>query len=428
MSARKKKRTGLLALLFVVISLLLVAGSTISLLNWENYLRKGLDLEGGVYVLLEAVDTGDTETDHDAIERAMTIIRQRVDELGVVEPVLQREGDRRIRIELPGIEDPAQAMAIIGRTAQLNFVYIENLPEKMNQEGEFLLSDAELLLTGANLKNAYFTRGQYNEPIVALEFDAEGRELFAQATQAHLGDIIAIFLDDELVSAPTVQNVITDGSAIITGIGSTENAHNIALMLRSGALPVELVELETRSVGPLLGENALRLAFSAGIVGLGIVMLYMMLYYRIAGLISVISLFVYLALVFLVLAAFRATLTLPGLAGLILSIGMAVDANVLIFERIKEELQLGKTSLTAVNTGFERALRAILDANITTVIGALVLFVVASGPVRGFAVVLLIGIVASVFSAIFLTRVLLRLAVRSKLIKKPAYLGYRGVS
>lgn len=412
MSARKKKRTGLLALLFVVISLLLVAGSTISLLNWENYLRKGLDLEGGVYVLLEAVESGDAEADHDAIQRAMTIIRQRVDELGVVEPVLQREGDRRIRIELPGIEDPAQAMAIIGRTAMLTFV---------NTEGE-------LLLTGANLRNAYFTRGQYNEPIVALEFDAEGRELFARATQEHLGDIIAIFLDDELVSAPTVQNVITDGSAIITGIGSAEDAHLIALMLRSGALPVELVELETRSVGPLLGENALRLAFSAGIVGLGIVMLFMLLYYRFAGLVSVISLFAYLALVFLVLAAFNATLTLPGLAGLILSIGMAVDANVIIFERVKEELQLGKTALTAVNTGFERALSAILDANITTIIGALILFFVASGPVRGFAVVLLIGIVASVFSAIFLTRVLLRLAVRSRLIKRPAYLGYRGLA
>lgn len=412
MSARKKKKTTTLALLFVIISVALVAGSVFSLLNWENYLRKGLDLEGGIYVLLEAVDTGDTEKDYDAIERAMTIIRQRVDELGVVEPVLQREGDRRIRIELPGIEDPAQAMAIIGRTAQLTFV---------DPEGE-------LLLTGANLRTAYFTRGQYNEPIVALEFDAEGRELFARATQQHLGDIIAIFLDDELVSAPTVQSVITDGNAIITGIGSADAASNIALMLRSGALPVELVELETRSVGPLLGENALRLAFSAGIVGLAIVMLYMLLYYRFAGLVSVISLLVYLAIVFLVLAAIRATLTLPGLAGLILSIGMAVDANVLIFERVKEELKLGKTMLTAINTGFQRAWRAILDANITTVIGALVLFVVASGPVRGFAVVLLIGIGASVFSAIFLTRLLLRLAARSRLIKKPAYLGYREVS
>lgn len=410
MSERKKKKAGLQALLFIIISVVLVAASTLFLINWDNYLRKGLDLEGGIYVLLEAVESGDADTDYDAIQRAMTIIRQRVDELGVVEPVLQREGERRIRIELPGIEDPAQAMAVIGRTAMLSFY---------NQEGE-------LLLTGANLKNAYFTRGEHNQPIVALEFDAEGREIFARATQEHLHEIIAIFLDDELVSAPIVQAVITDGNAIITGIGSAEEAHSIALMLRSGSLPVQLVELETRSVGPLLGENALKLAFTAGVIGLMLVAIFMLIYYRFAGLVSIVCLIVYLAVVFLVLASLKATLTLPGLAALILSMGMAVDANVLIFERIKEELRLGKTVLTAINTGFERALRAILDANVTTIIVALVLFIVASGSVRGFAVVLLIGIVASFLSAIFLTRFLLRLAARSRLLKKPAYLGYRG--
>ncbi len=410
MSQRKKKQAGLQALFFIIISVLLVSASIVFLLNWDDYLRKGLDLEGGIYVLLEAVDTGDAEIDYDAIQRAMTIIRQRVDELGVVEPVLQREGERRIRIELPGIDDPGQAMAVIGRTAMLTF----------------LSPEGEVILTGANLKNAYFTRGEYNQPVVALEFDAEGREIFARATQEYLHQVIAIYLDEELVSAPVVQAVITDGNAIITGIGSAEEAHSIALMLRSGALPVRLVELETRSVGPLLGENALRLAFSAGIVGLLLVALFMLFYYRFAGLVSVISLIVYLAVVFLVLAALKATLTLPGLAGLILSIGMAVDANVLIFERVKEELRLGKTILTAINTGFELALRAILDANITTVIVALVLFIVASGPVRGFAVVLLIGIMASFLTAIFLTRMLLRMAARSRLLKKPAYLGYRG--
>jgi len=410
MSAQKKKKTGYLALLFVVISVTLVAASVFFLLNWERYMRKGLDLEGGVYVLLEAVSTGDAAKDEDAIQRAMTIIRQRVDELGIVEPLLQREGQRRIRIELPGIEDPAKAMEVIGRTAMLTFVNVEG----------------ELLLTGANLEDAYFERGQHNEPIVALDFNEEGAELFARATQEHLGEVIAIFLDEELVSAPTVQAVITDGNAIITGIGSAEEAHSIALMLRSGALPVELVELETRSVGPLLGEGALRLALQAGIVGFFLVALFMLLFYRFGGLISVISLTVYVAVVLLVLSALNATLTLPGLAALILSIGMAVDANVLIFERIKEELRLEKTILTAVNTGFERALRAILDANITTIIAALVLFIVASGPVRGFAVFLLVGILASFFSGIFLTRFLLRLAARSRLINKPAYLGCRG--
>ncbi|NMB42475.1 MAG: protein translocase subunit SecD, partial [Firmicutes bacterium] len=240
-------------------------------------------------------------------------------------------------------------------------------------------------------------------------------------------EIIAIFLDEEPVSAPKVQSVIKDGKAVITGIPTAEEAGNVALMLRSGALPVELVELETRAVGPVLGENALRLSFQAGIAGLFIVILFMLYYYRFAGLVADISLTVYMALVFLVLASLKTTLTLPGIAGLILSIGMAVDANILIFERVKEELQAGKTALSAVNAGFRRAWSAILDANITTIIAALVLFIVASGSVRGFALVLLTGILCSMFSAIFLTRFLLRLAVRSQMIKSPAYLGFRGV-
>lgn len=406
-----KKRFKASPLLFILISLLLVVASVLVLSNWQSYLKKGLDLEGGMYVLLEAAPTNDAETDYDAIQRAMSIIRSRIDELGVVEPILQREGDNRIRIELPGIEDQTQAMDVIGRTALLTFV---------SPEGD-------LLLTGADLKTAHFTRGQYNEPMVSLEFDAEGKDKFSQATEQYLGDIIAIFLDDELVSAPTVQNVISDGKAVITGIPTAEEASTIALMLRSGALPVELVELETRSVGPTLGENSLRLSFTAGIVGLFVVMVFMLFYYRFAGLIADISLIVYLALIFLILAGINATMTLPGIAGLILSIGMAVDANILIYERIKEELQKGKTIFTAINSGFDRAFTAILDANITTVIAALVLFIVASGPVRGFAVVLLVGILSSLITAILLTRYLLRLAARSRMIKNAAYLGFKEV-
>ncbi|NLC11097.1 MAG: protein translocase subunit SecD, partial [Firmicutes bacterium] len=213
--------------------------------------------------------------------------------------------------------------------------------------------------------------------------------------------------------------------AVITNIPSEEEAYNIALMLRTGALPVELVELETRSVGPILGENALGLSITAGMLGLLLVFLFMLFYYRFAGLVAGISLIVYLALVFAVLGALEATLTLPGIAGLILSIGMAVDANVIIYERIKEELKAGRTIFTSVNAGFERALRAIIDANITTAIAALVLFLVTSGTIKGFALVLLIGIVASIITAVLLTRYLLRLAARSKLIKSPAYLGLR---
>lgn len=406
-----KRRSKASSLFFIIISLILVIVSGAFLYHWESYLKKGLDLEGGVYVLLEAVPSADEEVDHDAIQRAMTIISNRIDELGLVEPVLQREGDRRIRIELPGIEDQEQAMDVIGRTAMLTFV---------GPEGD-------VLLTGADLQDAYFTRGNYSEPLVALEFGPEGRDKFAAATEKYLGQPIVIFLDDELVSAPRVENVIEEGNAVITGISSAEEAHNIALMLRTGALPVDLVELETRSVGPVLGENALRLCFTAGIIGLAIVMVYMLFFYKFAGLIADITLTVYMGLVFLVLAGFNATMTLPGIAGLILSIGMALDANILIFERIKEEIGKGKTIFSAINTGFERALSAILDANITTVIAALVLFIVASGTVRGFAIVLLVGILCSVVTAVFLTRYLLRLAARSSLIKGASYLGFKGV-
>lgn len=394
---------------FITISVILVAASSFYLMNWERYLNKGLDLEGGVYVLLEAETTGDIEKDRDAVERAMTIIRSRIDELGVTEPVLQREGERRIRIELPGIEDHAQAMEAIGRTAMLTFQS----------------PDDEVLLTGANLETAHFTRGQYNEPIVTLEFDSEGAQMFAEATRRHLNEPISIYLDDELVSAPMVQNVITDGNAIITGIPSAEEANTIAMLLRSGALPVDLSELETRSIGPLLGENALELSFTAGMIGLLIILVFMVVVYRFAGLVANITLVVYLGLVFLLLSGLNATITLPGLAGLILSIGMAVDANVLIFERIKEEIRDGKTMLTAINSGFDRAFGAILDANVTTVIAALVLLFIASGPVRGFAVVLLVGVICSLLAALVLTRFLLRLAARSKMIKSSKYMGIK---
>lgn len=408
MSSKRRKRS---PWLFIVVAVVLVSLSVAFLLNWERYVHKGLDLEGGMYVLLEAETTGDAERDRDAIERAMTIIRSRIDELGVTEPVLQREGERRLRIELPGIADQAQAMDAIGRTAQLTF---------RGPEGEELL-------TGANLADAYYTRGEYNQPIVALEFDAEGREKFADATERHLGEVISIYLDEELVSAPAVQEVIRDGQAVITGIPSADEASQIAMLLRSGALPVELQELETRSIGPVLGENAFDLSVAAASIGLLVVMGFMLVYYRFAGVVACISLVVYLALLFLVLMGINATLTLPGIAGLILSIGMAVDANVLIFERIKEELESGKTVLVAINNGFDRALRAILDANATTVIAAVVLFVVASGPVRGFAVVLMVGVFSSVLTALVLTRFFLRQAARSKMVRTPAFLGKKGV-
>ena len=398
-------------LVLVVVVALLLAGSGLAVNHAVNNMNLGLDLRGGVYVLYQAVETDDTGANGtDRIDRAITIIRNRIDGLGVAEPVIQREGDDRIRIELAGIEDQRAAREVIGRTAMLTF---------MGPSGE-------TILTGGDLRNAGVTYDERNRPAVSLEFNAEGTRKFAEATEQFLGQIIAIQLDDEVISAPNVQSIIADGNAIITGSMDLEEASNLALMLRSGALPVELVELETRAVGPTLGRDSLDRSVKAGLAGLALILLFMIAYYRLFGVVASVSLITYLALLFALLSAINATLTLFGIAGLILSVGMAVDANVIIFERIKEELQTGRTMRTSIEAGFDRAFSAILDANVTTLIAAAVLFQFATGPVRGFAVTLSIGILASMITAIFLTRYLLRQANRAEVLKAPENAGIRG--
>lgn len=395
---------------FLILLCLAIIGLSYGVLRWsEKRINRGLDIAGGLYILMEAVQTGDETVDRDAIERAMAIIRNRIDALDVVEPVLQVQGERRIRIELPGYEDERLAREIIGRTARLSFVG----------------PDGNEILTGAHLNTAHAKRDEYMRPQVALEFDSEGAGLFAAATAEFLGQQISIYLDDELLSSPVVQSVIVGGSAVITGIPSMEEAGHLALMLRSGALPVTLEEMEFRLIGPTLGDRTEEIGvWAAGIGFLG-VLLFMLLFYRMAGAIAGISLVLYLGMVMGVLWMLNATLTLPGIAGLILSIGMAVDANVIIFERIKEEMRQGRSLRTALETGFNRAFRTILDANVTTIIAAFVLFMMATGPVRGFAVTLFIGIICSMFVALIITRYLLRIAFRSRLLSSGAYLGVR---
>lgn len=383
---------------FIISILLLVAISAAGFWYATGHLNLGLDLRGGIYVLLQAKDAG--EAGGDAIERAMTILRNRIDQLGVAEPVIQKEGSDRIRIELPGLSEQRQAKEIIGRTALLTFKAPDN---------------ETVLLTGAELVDARAVYDRYNRPAVALEFNEEGKEKFADATSEYYGKIIYIYLDDELVSSPQVNAVITDGKAQIEGNMTAEEAHNIALMLRSGALPVELVELETRTVGPTLGQDSLVRSVRAGVAGLLLVLLFMVIVYRLMGAIASVTLVVYTALVFALLTAIKATLTLPGIAGLILSVGMAVDANIIIFERIKEEIAAGRTVRSAINSGFERAFGAILDSNVTTLIAAAVLYRFGTGPIRGFAVTLSIGILVSMFSAVVLARSLLRLAAQAGL-------------
>ncbi len=401
-------------LIFIAICLLIIASgfwAFVSAADREDGIKRGLDIAGGLYVLLEAVETGDRDVDEDAIERSIEVIRMRVDELGVAEPIIAAQGDNRIRIELPDLEDVEQARNIIGRTAQLTF----------------LSPDGEEILTGANLVQARAQRAPEITPypFVSIEFDQEGSQIFARATEEFLGQPIAIVLDDVVISAPVVRTVIREGRATIEGNFSFEEAAELALLLRSGALPVELRELESRLIGPTLGQRTEEIAVYAAGAGLLLVVLYMIIYYRIAGFIAGIALVFYLSLVLWALNYLPTTLTLPGIAGLILSIGMAVDANVIIFERIKDELRSGRTPRSAMESGFQRAFRAILDANVTTLIVTIVLFSLASGPVRGFAVTLFIGIICSMFTAIILTRLLMRLAFKAGILSSGSYVGVK---
>lgn len=399
-------------LLFLGLIILLSAFSYLAYTQISSHLKLGLDLEGGVYVLLEAREE-DGEVERDTIERAITIIRNRIDEFGVTEPVVQQEGANRIRVELPGIDDPGRAIDIIGRTALLTFE---------DPEGN-------VVLTGANLKESTFTQDEFGHPAVGLEFDAEGAAKFAEVTRKLAGTGLPIFikLDGEVVSSPGVRNVITDGNAIITGRFTADEVKDLVLILRSGALPVELVELETRTVGPSLGRDSRDRSLRAGFIGFVLLFLFMLIIYRIMGFIASFALGVYVVLVLAILTAINATLTLPGIAGLILSVGMAVDANVIIFERFKEEYRGGRTLRSAVEAGFKNALSTIMDANITTLIAASVLFYFGTGPVRGFAVTLTVGILTSMFTAIILTRYLLRYLIGANIITNPKLFGVRGV-
>ena len=401
-------------LILIALCLLIIASGYWAFLNaadQEEGIKRGLDIAGGLYVLLETVETGNQELDEDAIERAITVIRMRVDELGVAEPIIAAQGDNRIRIELPDIDDVEQARTIIGRTALLKFVG----------------PDGVEIVTGAHLIRAIAERNPEATPYpyISLEFDQEGARLFAEATGKFLNQPIVIVLDDEVISSPVVRAVITDGKATIEGNFEFEEAANLALLLRSGSLPVELRELESRLIGPTLGQRTEEIAVYAAAVGLASVILFMIIYYRIAGIIAGIALIFYMSLVLWALTYLPTTLTLPGMGGLILSIGMAVDANVIIFERIKDELRSGRTLRSAMEDGFRRAFRAILDANVTTLIVTVVLFSLASGPVRGFAVTLFIGIICSMFTAIALTRLLLRMAFKAGIIRSGAYVGVK---
>ncbi len=383
-------------------------------------------------VLTMQIDLPDRDADQIkkmATEQALETIRNRIDQFGVSEPDIRRQGEKRILVQLPGIKDTARAKGLIGKTALLEFKLLDethdlnaalngNIPPgseilygiKEDPATRRVLKTPYLLkkrtlLTGANLTDARVQiDSQYNEPYVSIDFDKKGGRDFARITEANVKKRLAIVLDNKVYSAPVIQEKITGGKARITGHFTTEEARDLAIALRAGALPAPVRILEERTVGPSLGTDSIRKGLISMCVGGILVVLFMIVYYRGSGLIADFALILNILLIGGGLAGFQATLTLPGIAGIILTIGMAVDANVLIFERIREEMNIGKTPRAAVDAGYDRATLTILDANVTTLIAALVLFQFGTGPVKGFAVTLSLGVISSLFTALILTR------------------------
>lgn len=375
-------------------------------------IKWGLDLEGGVHVVLEAQPSESVRITSEVMERTLSVIERRVNALGVAEPTVQRQGDRRIIVQIPGIHDQQEAIETIGKTAVL---------EIQDPLGN-------VVLTGADLRSATLSVDQFNRPAVAIEFKPEAAQRFAQLTARYAGlQPIPIYLDGELLVAPVPEGAITNGEAIITGNFTQTEARNLAIQLTAGALPVALDVAEVRNVGPVLGQESVDRSLRAGAIGVVLVLMYMLLYYRLPGGIADIALAIYVVMLLAVLVVVRATITLPGLAGFILSIGMAVDANVIIFERVKEELQSGKRLRASIDAGWKRAFAAIFDGNVTTLITSVVLFYFGSGPIKGFAVTLSLGILISMFTAIVVTRTLLGVVVSRNPDRFVRHFGAKGV-
>jgi preprotein translocase subunit SecD len=388
--------------------------------------------DNGTYtVVLGLTDNDRDDVKKLAVDQALETIRNRIDQFGVAEPDIRRQGENRILIQLPGIKDTQRAKDLIGKTAQLEFKLVdetgsvdaalkgdikpgrevlyrvEENPETQRTTRTPFLLKKRTLLTGAYLTDARVQiDSQFNEPYVSINFDKKGARIFEKITGDNVNKRLAIVLDNTVYSAPVIQEKISGGQARITGSFSTEEARDLAIVLRAGALPAPVIVLEERSVGPSLGADSIRKGLLSMCIGGLLVIVFMLIYYKTAGLIADLALALNIVLIGAGLAGLQATLTLPGIAGIILTIGMAVDANVIIFERIREELTLGRTPRAAVDAGYDRATLTILDANVTTLIAAIVLFQFGTGAVRGFAVTLSLGVIASLFTSLILSRMI----------------------
>lgn len=370
----------------------------------------GLDLRGGFEILYEVAPLDPKQkATKQTLQDAVKALESRVNALGVSEPEIQAEGENRIRVRLAGVTDQQKARDMIGKPAKLTF---------RDVQGKVLMDGGDLAENGAQ---GVFD--QYQRPIVSLKF--KDAKKFADVTQKYMGQPMAIYLDEDLITAPTIQSVIPNGTAQIDGQKSIEEAKNLAAILNAGALPVQMKEVFSTSVGAKLGQEALHNGVKAGIIGTVLVLIFMVAYYRLPGAIACITLVTYIYLVLLVQNLMGAVLTLPGIAAFILAIGMAVDANIIMYERIREELRSGKSYLSAMRAGSKRSLSTILDANVTSLVAALVLFWLGSSSIRGFAITLILSIFVSWFTEVIGARFLLNLAVRSNLFNKPVFFGVK---
>ena len=345
-----------------------------------------------------------------ALKQSIEIVRRRIDDVGTKEPTILQRGEKRILVELPGLKDPDRIKDLLGKTAKLNFRLVsENsefgFDEITTETGEKLKISKKIVMSGENLIDAQPSiQNQQNEPTVSFSLDRLGAQKFGRATTDNVGKRLAIVLDDKIISAPNINEPITSGNGVISGNFSFQEATDLALLLRSGALPTPLNVVEERTVGPDLGEDSIKSGLISLIVGFVLVIMFMIYKYKIFGLVANTALIANLLMLVGILTILEATLTLPGIAGIILTVGMAVDANVLIFERIREELKTEKSTIHAFDSGYSKAKITVLDANITTLIAAIILFAFGSGPVKGFAITLGIGIITTLFTAYFLAR------------------------
>lgn len=455
--SRIKRDAGILVLVVILLGIAAYFAFPLSKTNL------GLDLQGGLSVILEAQDTAKAERTTDGVDQAVKVIQNRVDKLGVAEPEIQRMGEWKISIQLPGIDNPEEALEIIGKTAVLEFHDVRDfgtpyqsasealqaagvtdeasLPEGKNlvhwdqnggnQFDQWFMVTVEPAVTGAMLTEAKQGFDQFNKAKVDMAFNDEGKEAFAQITgkMADTGQItgedqrLAIVLDGYVESAPRVQEQISGGHAEITGKFTIDEAKKLALVLQTGSLPLELKPVSQSTIGATLGKSALKQALLAGGIGLLLIIVFMTAYYRLLGLVASVALIIYMVLFLGILNGIGVTMTLPGIAGIILTLGMAVDANVLIFARMRDEVEAGKSIGPATSAGFRKAFVAVFDCNMTTILTAVILFWAASGGIKGFALTLGIGVALSMFTAVLVSRSMLSLLSEWSVFRHPKALG-----